>query len=208
MTFEETLTFRHACKIFDENRKISDSDFAKIIEAGRMSPSSMGLEHWELELITDTTLKQNLRKTCWDQAQITTCSHLLVIYARIADFRVGSDYIAQMLSRRFDKDPQMHRIYIEKTADFLRKNVGQSDIEIFAWSKAQCFLAAMNMMSMAATLGIDSCAIEGYVETELNAVLSNEPSKRRVAMLLSLGYRKNPQKAKIRQSVDEILTIR
>ena len=46
-----------------------------------------------------------------------------------------------------------------------------------------------NMMMQAAILGIDSCAIEGYNESELNEILGIDPSKKRVAMLLPFGYR-------------------
>lgn len=62
MKFEEILEFRHACKVFDENKKISDDEFDKIIEAGRISPSSLGLEQWDFWLIKDENLKQNLKK--------------------------------------------------------------------------------------------------------------------------------------------------
>ena len=43
-TFEEALEFRHACKIFDETKKINDEDMTYILEAGRKAPSSFGME--------------------------------------------------------------------------------------------------------------------------------------------------------------------
>ena len=45
---EQVLTamkFRHATKVYDEHRKISDEDFNFILEAGRLSPSSLGSDH-------------------------------------------------------------------------------------------------------------------------------------------------------------------
>ena len=207
MNFKESLSFRHACKIFDENKKISDADFNDILEAGRLAPSSLGLEHWDFWLVQNPEFRKKIRKACWDQAQITTCSHLLVIFAKIATFRPNSEYIKKMLSRRFDKNSSEHEAYLNKINNFLQNNVGQSEIEIFAWSKAQCFLSAQNMMNMAACLGIDSCAIEGFVERELNEVLNINPSEKKVAMLLSFGYRKNEPKAKIRRNLDEFLQI-
>ena len=111
-----------------------------------------------------------------------------------------------MVSRRFDKSSEQHMAYMSKINEFLQNNVGLSDIEIFAWSKAQCFLAAGNMMNAAAMLGIDSCAIEGYVESELNEVLERDHSKKRVAMLLPLGYRIKEAQPKIRRNLDEFLT--
>ena len=38
--------FRHACKEFDVNKKITDEDFKFILETGRLSPSSFGFEPW------------------------------------------------------------------------------------------------------------------------------------------------------------------
>lgn len=207
MTFKQSLTFRHACKIFDENKKISDDDFKDILEAGRLAPSSFGLEHWEFWLVQNNDFRQKIRKACWNQVQITSCSHLLIIFAKISDFKKGSKYIKDMFLRRFANDKAQHEAYIEKFDNFLLKNIGQSDIEIFAWSKAQCFLTAANMMNAAACLGIDTCAIEGFDENELNEVLKINPSEKRVAMLLPFGYRINEPKSKIRKNLDEFLKI-
>ena len=46
-TFQEAMAFRHACKVFDESKKISKEDMLSILESGRTSPSSFwygGLE--------------------------------------------------------------------------------------------------------------------------------------------------------------------
>ena len=206
MTFKESLNFRHACKIFDENKKISESDFNEILEAGRLAPSSLGLEHWDFYLVQNSEFREKIRKACWDQVQITSCSHLLVIFAKIAVFRPNSEYIQKMIARRFDKNSEQHNAYLARINNFLVENVGQSEIEIFAWSKAQCFLSAGNMMNAAAMLGIDSCAIEGFVEKDLNEVLGINPSEKRVAMLLPLGYRIKDAQPKIRRRLDEFLT--
>ncbi|MBN2721864.1 MAG: nitroreductase family protein [Campylobacterales bacterium] len=42
----EILNFRHACKLFDEDKKISKDDLNFILDAARLSPSSFGMEHW------------------------------------------------------------------------------------------------------------------------------------------------------------------
>ena len=47
MNYLEILKFRHACKIFDESKKIGAGEFDFILEAGRLSPSSTGLEQWD-----------------------------------------------------------------------------------------------------------------------------------------------------------------
>lgn len=52
--------FRHATKIFDDTRKISDEDFQFILETGRLSPSSIGLEPWKFLIVQNPNLRKRL----------------------------------------------------------------------------------------------------------------------------------------------------
>ncbi|DAB41276.1 MAG TPA: hypothetical protein CFH81_02995 [Sulfurovum sp. UBA12169] len=42
--FSRAIDFRHACKIFDKHKKIPQDQMRYILEAGRKSPSSFGME--------------------------------------------------------------------------------------------------------------------------------------------------------------------
>ena len=55
--FTKAMNFRHACKVFDDTKKISDEDMKFILEAGRKSPSSFGMEGWKFLVITNDELK-------------------------------------------------------------------------------------------------------------------------------------------------------
>ena len=65
-TFMEAMDFRHACKIFDETKKVSCEDMNYILEAGRKSPSSFGMEPWKFLVITNEDLKEKLKPVCWN----------------------------------------------------------------------------------------------------------------------------------------------
>jgi len=86
--FIEVMDFRHACKVFDDTKKIADEDIKYILEAGRKSPSSFGMEAWKFLVITNDELKAKLKPVCWDQAQITSCSHLIILLAGIDSVKV------------------------------------------------------------------------------------------------------------------------
>ena len=58
MNYLEILKFRHACKIFDESKKISAGEFDFILEAGRLSPSSTGLEQWDFLVVQNKELRR------------------------------------------------------------------------------------------------------------------------------------------------------
>lgn len=94
------MKFRHACKVFDENKKISAGEFDFILEAGRLSPSSTGLEQWDFLVVQNEELRQKIREVSWNQVQITSCSHLVVILAKVAEVKSVGEYVEKMIDRR------------------------------------------------------------------------------------------------------------
>ena len=71
----KAFEFRHACKEFNENKKISDEDIRFILETGRLSPSSFGLEQWKFIVVQKPEIKTRLQAASYDQLQLTSCSH-------------------------------------------------------------------------------------------------------------------------------------
>ncbi|WP_149723905.1 NAD(P)H-dependent oxidoreductase [Campylobacter concisus] len=206
MNYLEILKFRHACKIFDESKKISAGEFDFILEAGRLSPSSTGLEQWDFLVVQNKELREKIKAVSWNQAQITSCSHLVVILAKIKEVKVGSSYIDKMIARRADKNIEAIAARQKFYHDFLLSNFKNDDELTFQWSHEQCMIAATNMMNAAASLGIDSCPIEGFDRHALNEILGLDESEKRVAIVVPFGYRLNPQPEKLRRQRAEVVT--
>jgi len=202
-TFEESLNFRHACKIFDENKKISAEDMKYILEAGRKSPSSFGMEAWEFLVITNQELTAKLRPACRAQVQLTSCSHLVVVLAGIESVKVESGIPEKRFRRRAMPQEQLD-FYLSLYAKHLEETLS-SDENIYAWTSKQSYIAAANMMSAAATVEIDSCPIEGFSKPAVEEILELDTSKYQVAMLLPFGYRINPQSEQLRLDYDEVV---
>lgn len=202
-TFEEALKFRHACKIFDENKKISDADIRFILEAGRKSPSSFGMEAWKFLVITNKELKAKLRPACWDQVQITSCSHLVVVLAGIENVKPESGIPRKRFERRQMPQEKLE-FYLGLYASHLEQTLS-SDENIYAWTARQTYIASANMMSAAAVLGIDSCPIEGYDKDKVKKILNLDLTKFRLAMVLPFGYRLNEQSTQLRVDFYEVV---
>ncbi|EIF06732.1 Oxygen-insensitive NAD(P)H nitroreductase [Campylobacter concisus UNSWCD] len=202
MNYLEILKFRHACKIFDESKKIGAGEFDFILEAGRLSPSSTGLEQWDFLVVQNKELREKIKAVSWNQVQITSCSHLVVILAKIKEVKVGSSYIDKMIARRADKDPEA---IAARQKFFLLSNFKNDDELTFQWSHEQCMIAATNMMNAAASLGIDSCPMEGFDRHALNEILGLDESEQRVAIVVPFGYRLNPQPEKLRRQRSEVV---
>ncbi len=200
--FTDALYFRHACKIFEENKKISDEEMKYILEAGRMSPSSFGMEGWKFLVVTNTELKQKLQAFCWDQPQVTSCSHLVIILAAINPLKLESG-IPQKRFQRRDMPQEMTERYIGVYKNFIDK---KSDNEaIFAWSAKQTYIAATNMMAAAAMIGVDSCPMEGFEEENINEILKLDTNEFRTSLVLPFGYRVKAQPEHLRLDFDEVV---
>ena len=48
------------------------------------------MEAWKFLVITNEELKAKLRPLCWNQVQITSCSHLVVVLAGIENTKPSS----------------------------------------------------------------------------------------------------------------------
>lgn len=202
-TFVEALAFRHACKIFDETKKINDEELTYILEAGRKAPSSFGMEPWKFLVITNKELKEKLKPVCWDQAQITTCSHLVVVLAAIDAVRPESGIVERKFKRR-EMPQEKLDMYLNLYANHLKQTLS-SDENIYAWTAKQTVFAIENMMMAAAIKGIDSCAIEGFEKEKVEEILKIDTRKYQLSTIISFGYRINPQSSQLREPLENVV---
>lgn len=200
--FIQSMQFAHACKVFDSQRKILQEDFEVILEAGRLSPSSFGLEPTRILLIRDLKLKESVQEFCWNQKQITTCSDLVILKSKIQDIKAPSKYIQDSMEKR-----GLDIRYMQRLQDFQKANF--KDIKDFeSWSMKQAYIMASSMVNCAAFMGIDSCYLEGFEREKLEDFLGIQRENERIALVLTFGYRVNPQGAKNRISRNELVEIR
>jgi len=202
--FSQAMDFRHACKIFDADKKISDDAMEYILEAGRKSPSSFGMEAWKFVVITNEALKETLKPLCWNQAQITSCSHLVVVLAGIDSVKVQSGEVEKRFKRRQVPQESLD-FYMDIYANHLKDTLN-SDENIYAWTAKQCYIALANMMTAAAYIGIDSCPIEGFEKEKVETVLGLDTSKYQVAALVPFGYRLNEQSEQLRLPFEDVVS--
>jgi len=173
--FSKAMDFRHACKVFEESKKISDEKMHYILEAGRKSPSSFGMEAWKFLVITNEELKAKLRPLCWNQVQVTSCSHLVLVLAGIDSVKVESGEVEKRFSRR-EMTQESLDFYMDIYAKHLEK-ILSSDDNIYDWTAKQSYIALANMMTAAAFVDIDSCPIEGFEKENIEEVLGLDTSK-------------------------------
>lgn len=201
--FTKAMDFRHACKVFDDTKKINDEEMHYILEAGRKSPSSFGMEGWKFLVITNEGLKAKLRPACWDQIQVTSSSHLVIVLAAIENVKVESGEVEKRFKRR-EMPKESLDFYMDIYAKHLEKTLS-SDENIYHWTSKQSYIPLANMMTGAAYIGIDSCPIEGFEKDKLEEILELDTSKWQVSVVVTFGYRLNEQPTQLRLPFDDVV---
>ncbi|QIQ20940.1 NAD(P)H-dependent oxidoreductase [Zophobihabitans entericus] len=210
--FTEALNFRHACKLFDDKRTIPAQDFQEVLEAGRLSPSSFGLEPWHFLVVTNKEVKAAIRKACGNQIQLTSCSHaMIILFRKASQFQLDSHFLRSAFARRL---PANSDTLLDKSCQYFIDYYTQAlsnNNNVENWAEMQCYIAAANMMTAAAYIGIDSCAIGGFEYQSLEQVLTEHvtmfnPREFGIALGLTFGYRANQQPKKYRFAPSDIIT--
>ncbi|MEA2049128.1 MAG: NAD(P)H-dependent oxidoreductase [Campylobacterota bacterium] len=201
--FSKAIDFRHACKVFDTNKKIPNDHLNFILNMGRKSPSSFGMEPWKFLVIQDQSLKEKIKPFCWNQAQIDTCSDLIIILAKIDDVKPENRYVKDMFLRR-DLPQDKLNGYLNLYAKHLKGTMSSTN-NIFSWTSKQCYIALANMTTAAAFLEIDSCPIEGFEKENIETLLDIDTTLYQLSVILPLGYRINKQSKQLRLDFDDVV---
>lgn len=195
--FEKAMHFRHACKLFDNTKTMSNDDLSFILEAGRLSPSSFGMEQWQFFVIRDSAMREAIQAVAWNQPQITTSSELIAI-AYKKNVRSTDTYIQDEFAK-FHYPDALLGMY----AGFVDP---RSDEVLECWSSRQVYIAAANMMSAAASIGIDSCPMEGFDRDAVEKIMGIDTEVYGVPLLIPFGYRVNEQPPIHRSELSELVS--
>ncbi|MCA0906983.1 NAD(P)H-dependent oxidoreductase [Ruegeria marisrubri] len=217
----DAFNFRHATKIFDPGRKISDEDFNVILEAARLSPTSFGHEPFRILMIQSPEKRELFREFSWgangmmngSAGQLGTASHFGIILAATDELmRAGSDYLQDHYARVKQLPDEVIEIFNGAYGKFQAEDHKiTSGREITDWSGKQAYIVLANMMTAGALLGIDSCPIEGFDMARTTQVLAEhfgvDTAKWKPAVMFAFGHRaKDPEFPKTRRSMQDTVT--
>lgn len=211
----EAFQFRHATKSFDPTKKITSEDFSFILETARLSPSSFGYEPWNLLVIQNEALRNEIRNVSWGaQGQLPTASHYVIFLARTGEQMQPDGAHVQHMMDVLGLSDEAKASRTKRYGLFLEEDfqIGRNEKAMADWSAKQAYIALGNMMSTAAQIGIDSCPIEGFDQQAVEHLLEQHDLLDRsvftVPVMVAFGYRSDePKREKQRRSLDEIVTF-
>lgn len=218
MDKEEILNayhFRHACKLFDTNKKISDADMAFILKTAQLSPSSFGFEPWHLVVIQDKELRTKLRDHAWGAtAKLDTASHFVIgLTMKAPLMKYDSGYIQNFMKEIQQLPEDVIEGKSKMYEDFQKTDFDLTDDrKLFDWAAKQCYIPLANMMTSAAMIGIDSCPIEGFNQEACNKILKEDigidTSLYGISYMVAFGYRENEPRPKTRRDMNDFITYK
>jgi nitroreductase len=191
---------RHACHEFKADLPLAAADLDFILEAGRLSPSSFGLEQWKFLVLTSGEIKAAMQSACFQQPQVGSASALVVILAKLAELDPDHPYAQRLLAREYPGEA--YEAALKNYRGF------HANTDVKAWSVSQCHIAAANMMTAAAGINVDSCAIGGFLPDTVCNLLDIDPAQYEVALILALGVCAQTGGEKLRLPTEELVEYR
>ena len=201
-----SLSWRYATKKFDASKKLSEEQFETLLEALRLTPSSFGLQPWKFVVVENQSLREELVWHSWGQRQVADASHLLILCRKTAlDASLVESYIADMI--------QKTGAPAEALAGYKNMMLGfiqNLSPEIAAsWAEKQVYIALGNALTIAASMKIDACPMEGFSKVEYDRVLGLSEMGLASVLVLPVGYRASDDdyatRPKIRYKSEDVI---
>ncbi len=209
--FQEIINFRYACKRFSD-KEITSEQMKVILEAGILAPSSCGIEQFHFVGLESKEAMEPLVDICMRQGTARTANKAIAVLAtKKKTAGPGTERYNWHVEERTKILNQILPAEKQVTTDFVRDRFNafcdKDEQEFLNWSKANAYLAAMNIMNQAASLGIDSCPLEGFSQEKFDEAYPQFKDGYEVAMIITLGYRNEEPQERIRMPFTEITTI-
>jgi len=180
------LQWRYAVKKFDKNKKLPVEKIELLKQAFNLTPTSYGLQPVRLVIVSDQEKKNELQKMAYDQAQVSTCSHLLVICSQ-TDF--GDKDIDRFIELNIAAMPDKKAYFTEYGQTLKERFAQKTPAEIQDWADDQAHIALGNLLTVCAVEKIDSCPMAGFEPEKINDYLGLKEKRLSAVILLPVGIR-------------------
>ncbi|MYN11128.1 NAD(P)H-dependent oxidoreductase [Pseudoduganella aquatica] len=182
----EVLKWRYATKKMEPTKAVPQEKVDRILEAVRLTASSSGLQPYEVFVVTNPELREQIKPHAWNQGQVTDCSHLLV-------FAAWDNYTAERINQMFDLVNEERGIKNEGWEAYrqqLLNTYPQRDAETnYAHAARQAYIGVGTALIAAAQEQVDSVPMEGFDPAKVDEILKLRERGLRSVVMLPLGYR-------------------
>lgn len=208
MDITEVLNWRYATKRMN-GKVVPQETIDRILEAVRLAPSGIGLQPYEILLITNPELKKQILPIASNQMPVVESSHLLVFapWDNYTPARISGvfDYLNEQRGTTAITSDRQRQFALNYFSKFTAE-------ENFHHAAKQAHIALGIALTAAALEHVDATPMEGFNAPELDKFLDLQSMGLRSSMLMALGYRDdendwNGKLLKVRKPMSELVRI-
>jgi len=182
----QKLGWRYATKKMNPARTVPQEKVDRILEAARLAPTSSGLQPFEIIVVTNLGVREQIKPIAWGQGQITDCSHLLV-------FAAWDTYTTERINTMFDMTNAQRGGTNEGWENYrqlLLNSYPARDAQTnFEHAARQAYIGLGAALIAAAFEEVDSTPMEGFDPKALDDILGLKARGLRSVAIMPLGYR-------------------
>ena len=185
MELLKSLEWRYATKKMN-GEKIPQDKLERILEATRLAPSSYGLTPYNVIVVEDQKLKEELQGACYGQTQLSESSAVLVFatWDDVTENSVGN-YINEIAKQREIPVESLNGLQDMMNGSLTNMTQEQK----ISWAQRQAYIGLGFALTAAAVEEVDSTPMEGFVPESVDTVLGLQELGLKSVVVLPLGYR-------------------
>ena len=183
---QQKLEWRYATKKMNPAKAVPQEKVERILEAARLAPTSSGLQPFEIIVVTNKAVREQIKPKAWGQEQVTDCSHLLV-------FAAWDNYTPERINMMFDLTNSERGSTNEGWENYRKMLLGSypaRDAQTnFEHAARQAYIGLGAALIAAAFEEVDSTPMEGFDAKALDEILGLSARGLRSVAIMPLGYR-------------------
>ncbi|MDO8773150.1 MAG: nitroreductase family protein [Burkholderiaceae bacterium] len=180
------LQWRYATKKMNPVKAVAQDKVDRILEAARLAPTSSGLQPYEIIVVTNKAVLEQIKAKANGQQQITDGSHLLV-------FAAWDNYTPERINHMFDLTNTERGGTNEGWENYRKMLLSMyppRDPQVnFEHAARQAYIGLGAALIAAAYEEVDSTPMEGFDPKGLDEILNLSVRGLRSVAILPLGYR-------------------
>lgn len=191
--------------------KVPQDKLDYILEAIRLSASSVGLQPYTVLVIENEEVRKEIQKVAYNQPQIVEGSHVIV-------FAAWEKITEEQIDAYMQHTAAVRNVPLESLEGFRNSILGsvksRTDEQNFEWAARQTYIALGTGLIAAAEQGVDATPMEGFDPKGLDEVLQLKEKGLRSVSMMTIGYRNKAEDflataRKVRRSKEELfITIK
>lgn len=206
MTNIKALQWRYATKKFNPEKILSSGKIDILKEAFNLTATSYGLQPLKMVVVRNKELQEKLKSASWNQQQLNTASHVLVI---CIEKKVDKDFIEQYFKRVKHLRETPDEVLEPFKKSLVDSFESKAEEEVHAWALNQAYLSLGTLLTVCATEEIDACPMEGFEPDKYDELLNLEAHNLKSVLALPVGYRAEDDMfsefKKVRRPLDEVI---